>query len=258
MIDRDPRNTTRRGLRIAGLCLLLVLVATIVAAQPATEVAAAAPTVNVQTGEVPSVWQLFMTSRIINGLIALLSVISLLLFLYFITTISAAAMAPTVFVDDVNKLVRDQKFEQVADLCRANPEVFIATIVQRCAENADKEHAVIMNMIDSEGRRSADLIWNRISYLADVSNVAPMLGLLGTVIGMINAFFSLRHGSDSINSGLLSDGVAQAMATTMFGLIVAITSLLFYTLVKSRLTRALAGAEHVVHSISDHIKRGGQ
>ena len=258
MLDRDGRRPARPSLAIWAACIVVVAIGTYAWAQPG---GASAPRaglgIDVLTGEMPSFAELFMVSPIINPIIAVLSIISLLLFLYFFMTISSAAMAPTVFVDEVSKLAIARKFDDLTSLCRANQRVFIATVVQRCAENAGKEHSVIMDMIDSEGRRRADLIWNRISYLADVSNVAPMLGLLGTVIGMIQAFFGLTEGSASINSGVLSEGVAAAMSTTMFGLIVAIISLVFYSVVKARATKSLAAAEQVVHSIADHIKRGG-
>lgn len=261
MFDRDGRKTARPNYAIWAACIAVVAIGTYAWAQ--TGAAPPPPTqptglgIDVLTGEMPSFADLFMVSPIINPIIAVLSVISLLLFLYFFMTINSASMAPTVFVDEVSKLAIARKFDELSSLCRANQRVFIATVVQRCAENAGKEHSVIMDMIDSEGRRRADLIWNRISYLADVSNVAPMLGLLGTVIGMIQAFFGLTEGSASINSGVLSEGVAAAMSTTMFGLIVAIISLVFYSLVKARATKSLAAAEQVVHSIADHIKRGG-
>lgn len=261
MLDRDGRKTARPNLAIWAACIAVVAIGTYAWAQPGAasvpQTQAAGLGIDALSGDMPSFAQLFMVSRVINSIIAVLSIISLLLFLYFFMTISSASMAPTVFADEVSKLAIARKFDELASLCRANQRVFIATVVQRCAENAGKEHSVIMDMIDSEGRRRADLIWNRISYLADVSNVAPMLGLLGTVIGMIQAFFSLPTQSGSINSGVLSEGVAAAMSTTMFGLIVAIISLVFYSVVKARATKSLAAAEQVVHSIADHIKRGG-
>ena len=113
-----------------------------------------------------------------------------------------------------------------------------------------------MDMMDSEGKRRADILWNRISYLADIANVAPMLGLLGTVLGMINAFFAMKFESLSASSSALSTSIGAAMATTMFGLIVAIIATFCYSIVKSRLTRSLASAEEVVHSLTDHMKRG--
>jgi len=207
--------------------------------------------------KLPTFMELFFYSPIVNSILAGMSVIALALFGFFALSISANALAPPSFVDDVNKLIIGNQYDQAANLCRSNRKVFVASVIQRCAENAGKEHSVIMDMIDAEGRRRADMLWNRISYLADISNVAPMLGLLGTVLGMIKAFFGLQSGSGSIDSVRLSAAIGEAMATTMFGLIVGIMALVFYSIVKARATKALAVAEQVVHSASDHIKRAG-
>ena len=208
-----------------------------------------------ETGALPTMLELFLFDPWINGIVLGLSVLALMLFIYFLLTINARSMAPPDFVDEATKLVLRRKYEQVADLCRVNRRVFIASIVQRLAENAGHGHSAILDMIDTEGRRRADVMWNRISYLADISNVAPMLGLLGTVIGMITAFFGLEEQTGSLNAGVLSQGVGRAMSTTMFGLGVGILALVFYSIVKSRATRSLAEVEQAVHSIADKIKQ---
>lgn len=217
---------------------------------------AAAPLVDPASGQLAAFSTLFNTSPIINSLILALSVVALLLFLYFLLTIRTAVLAPATLVDDLTKLIVAGRFDEAASVCRNHHRVFLASVVQRCVENAGKEHSVILDMIDSEGRRRADIVWNRISYLADVSNVAPMLGLLGTVIGMIKAFASMKFEAVSAASGVLTDSIGQAMSTTMFGLIVAILALIFYAVVKGRTTRTLADVEQIVHSLADHVKRG--
>jgi biopolymer transport protein ExbB len=218
----------------------------------------AAASAEAVTAGMPTLKELYFYSPVINGIIGGLSVMALGLFLFFLTTVTARAMVPHELVDQLTKLTVRGRYEQAADLCRGNREVFIASIAQRCVENPGKDHAVLMDMIDAEGRRRAEIVWNRISYLADVSNVAPMLGLLGTVIGMIKTFFGLEESTGAINAKVLSAGVGQAMTTTMFGLVVGILALVFYSIVKARVTRTLAEAEQAVHSIADHIKRDDQ
>jgi len=198
--------------------------------------------------------EMFMFSPVINGIIAGLSVLALMLFLWFLLTINVRAVAPAGFVNEVTNLVLAHRYDAAADACRRSKRVFIAPVVLRSVTNAGKSQSIIMSMIDAEGRRLSDIIWNRISYLADISNVAPMLGLLGTVMGMITAFFGLDKESGSINSSVLSQGVGQAMTTTMFGLIVGISALVFYSIIKSRATKCLAEAEAAVHSIADRIR----
>jgi biopolymer transport protein ExbB len=199
--------------------------------------------------------ELFMFSPIINGIIAALSALGLLFFLYFMLTINRRTFAPPRFVDEVVKLVIRGDYERAGDVCRRSRGVFAAGIVQRCIENHNQNHSVMLDMIDTEGRRQADIVWNRVSYLADISNVAPMLGLLGTVLGMIKAFYGLESELGGIDAVSLSRGVGEAMSTTMFGLGVGIFTLVLYSLVKARATRTLADAEQAVHMIADHLKR---
>lgn len=212
--------------------------------------------INPLTGELPTFSVLFNTSPVINGLIFALSGVSVMLFIFFMATIHPRALAPATFIDDVTKLVVDRQFDQAASYCRNHRHLFAGTVIGRCVENAFRDHATLMTIAESEGQRRANILWNRISYLVDISAVAPMLGLLGTVMGMLQAFFVLPSQSASINSGLLTQAIGGAMATTFFGLIVAIATVIFYSIVKSRTTKTLAEVEQVVHSIADHIKRG--
>ncbi len=198
--------------------------------------------------------QMFLFAPVINGIIGGLSVLGLMFFLWFMLTINVRAAAPPAFVNEITNLVLVGRYDAAAEACRRSKGVFIAPIILRCVENHGKSQSIIMSMIDTEGRRLSDIIWNRISYLADISNVAPMLGLLGTVIGMITAFFGLDKESGSIDSSVLSQGVGQAMATTMFGLMVGISALVFYSIIKSRATKTLAEAEAAVHTIADRIR----
>ena len=73
-----------------------------------------------------------------------------------------ASMRPTQWGD----------YERAGDVCRRARGVFAAGVVQRCVENHKQNHSVMLDMIDTEGRRQADIVWNRVSYLADISNIA--------------------------------------------------------------------------------------
>lgn len=268
-------NKNRTPLRLGLMVLLLAigicatLMANAQSTDPTTDPAAAAPEASApvaatEEAEKPAglsdnplyrVKDLFMFSPVINGIIAGLSALGLVFYLYFMLSINRRTFAPPAFVDEVVKLVIRGDMERAGDVCRRARGVFAAGIVQRCVENHSQNHSVMLDMIDTEGRRQADIVWNRVSYLADISNIAPMLGLVGTVLGMIKAFYGLEHESGGVDAMVLSRGVGEAMATTLFGLSVGILTLVFYSLTKSRATRTLAEAEQAVHMIADHIKR---
>jgi len=242
--------------RLVAALLLTAALAVTAAAFAQGDAAGADPNAAASpASEAILVVQLFKTNIYINGTILALSVIALLLFFFLLLTISSSSLVPTRFIDDIVRLLTEGSYRQASDLCRNHPRVFVASILQRCVDNADKSHDLLMDIADTEGRRRADLLWNRISYLSDISNIAPMFGLLGTVIGMIQAFFQLQAETASINSKVLSSGIGGALSTTMFGLIVGIGALIMYSIMKARATRALADAEQVTHSIIDMLKR---
>ncbi len=203
----------------------------------------------------PSVADLFATSPVINSILLAMSVVSLVMLIYLLLALTAGAFHPKRFVDDVTKLVINRQFEQAEHLCQTNQQVFVSSVVQRVIENRDKDHGVLMDILSAEGNRRAEIFWNRIGYLGEISNIAPMLGLLGTVIGMLKVFFSLQISSAGRDVGRLAAGIAEAMGTTMFGLVVAIAAGIFYTIVKGKATAMLAEAEQVCHAVADHTHR---
>jgi biopolymer transport protein ExbB len=204
---------------------------------------------------VPTMSRLFMTSAYINSGLLVMSVLATVIFFYLVLSLTSSSFNSPRFFDDVTKLIINRQFDQAIHLCQNNPQVFASSIIQRVVENRDKEHAVLMEIVASEGRRRAETIWNRINYLSEISNTAPMLGLLGTVVGMIKVFFTLRTRIVGEKIGQLSEGIAQAMGTTMFGLFVAIAAAAFYVIARSRATAALVEAEAIASSIADHTQR---
>lgn len=209
-------------------------------------------------GALPTIQDLFLASVYINSAILALSLAALTIFAFLLFGLNSGSFAPTRFVDEITRLILNRRFEQAITHCQNNGRLFISGIVQRMVENRDKEHGVLTNILDAEGRRQADVIWNRVNYLAEIAAVAPTLGLLGTVIGMIDVFFTLTaRVANEQDVARLSGGIAEAMSTTMFGLIVAILAGIFYTVAKSRATRVLAETEQVAHTIADHTHRAG-
>lgn len=250
------------ALLLAGWWLIHAFTGGAIAQSPAAPAAAKAPELPIAPvpasgggGGMPTLYDLFVTSPYLNACTMILSVLAVVTFAYLMLTLTAGSFNPPRFIDDVTKLVLNRQFDQAVHLCQTNAGVFASTIIQRLIENRDKDHAVLMEIILVEGRRRGELIWNRIGYLSEVSNVAPMVGLLGTVTGMIRVFFTLTTRTVGERAGQMAAGVAEAMGTTMFGLVVAIGAALLYTIVRGRAVVVLAETEQVCHSLADHIHR---
>ena len=209
--------------------------------------------------EAPTLLELFNAGPaglVINIIILLLSLAALAVFAYTMLSLTPAGFIPQRFVDDVTKLILGRRFDQAINLCQNNSRVFSAGVVQRLIENREKDHGVLIDILESEGRRRAETVWNRINYLVEIAAIAPTLGLLGTVVGMIDVFWNLtQREAPGDQVGQLAGGIGMAMGTTMFGLIVAIAAGVFYTLARSRATKLLGETEMVCHTIVDHTYR---
>ena len=100
---------------------------------------------------------------------------------------------------------------------------------------------------ESEGGRVADRLMSQVEWLADLGAIAPLVGLLGTVLGMFQAFGGI---ASDVSAGakpmVLAQGVSQAIVTTIFGLVVAIPSLLAYAFFRRRAQRRIAEVEEKV------------
>lgn len=207
--------------------------------------------------QTPGVTDLFQTSPVINTILLAMSFVGLFLFLYLLMSLTVSSLLPPRFTDDVTKLILSRQFAQAIHLCQNYAHVFASGIIQRCIENRHKEHGTVLAILQAEGRRRAEIIWNRVSYLAEISNIAPTLGLLGTVVGMIKVFFNLDTRTSALKSLQLQQGIAEAMGTTMFGLIVAIMCGAFYTFIKGRTTSLLVQVEQACTTIADHTHLAG-
>jgi biopolymer transport protein ExbB len=96
--------------------------------------------------------------------------------------------------------------------------------------------------MESQAMRSADQLEKHVAYLASIANLATLLGLLGTVTGMIVSFLNLKVSGVS-DPALLAGGISQALITTAAGLTVAIPSLLFFHVFRQKVNRTLARME---------------
>ncbi|MBV8329851.1 MAG: MotA/TolQ/ExbB proton channel family protein [Verrucomicrobia bacterium] len=109
-------------------------------------------------------------------------------------------------------------------------------------------------MAETEGSRVASSLNQRIVYLAAIATLSPMLGLLGTVIGIINSFGVLASNTTQPRPMLLAHGVSEALVATATGLVIGIVAMAFYTLFRGKVASMISDLEsatsHIVNIIS--------
>lgn len=162
------------------------------------------------------------------GLVSLVVVavaIERVIFLFFRYNINGTA-----FMAQIQKLVMANNIERAIKLCNAAPNAALPRIVKAGLHRANKGEIEIQNAVEEASLEVIPLLQKRTSSLNTLASLATLLGLLGTVFGLIEAFKVVANAPADQRAALLSDAIAVAMHTTAFGLLVAIPSLFLHML----------------------------
>ena len=154
------------------------------------------------------------------------SVACLAIFLERIWVLRRKLIIPKDFIDKVEELVKRNKIEEAIFLCQGDSSS-IARIFLAGLRNVGRGMWLVKEAIEDKGRREGVILERNIGILLTIANLSPLLGLLGTVSGMIKTFNAISvHGVGG--SAPLAGGIAEALITTAAGLIVAIPTLVAY------------------------------
>ncbi len=138
------------------------------------------------------------------------------------------------FMAKVSKLVEDDKIEEAITYCAANEKKPLAAVVKRVLERADRDDSAIEHSLDIAASEVAPKLTKNLTYLSMVSNVVTLIGLFGTVVGLIMSFKAVSFADPSQKQSLLADGISLAMHATAAGLLVAIPVMVFYSFLHSK------------------------
>lgn len=195
--------------------------------------------------------EVFNSCPIIYGLLISMSIAAMIIWLYSIFTLRMSEMMPTSFTHHVRELLYEKHFEEALDVCRKENH-FASKIIASGIAARPHGPQVMMDIIQAEGRRQGNALWQRIALLNEIAVLAPMLGLLGTVLGLFFAFYDNNRTSESIAS--IFDGLGIAIGTTVVGLIVAILAMILYTTLKFRVVNVLNSIENESLAIVNMIE----
>lgn len=178
--------------------------------------------------------------------LAALSVLGLALIVYYAIVLRQRTVAPEAQMIRLRELLKDGRVREARDLCAREPTALasvVATTIDFQKENPGAAVSAVKEVMESEGGRQASRMQNMIHYLSDISAVAPMVGLLGTVIGMLRAFNSVAFDMAKARPMELAAGVGQALITTIAGLIVAIPAIIAYAVFRGRVMKLIGQLE---------------
>ena len=209
----------------------------------AQEAAAAVPAAN---GYGMSFRQAWEYGGWIMWLLAAISVFALAMVFYFIWSLRSGSVIPHALLSDILARVRANDLNEVRRLSDRHPCPLAAVILaglDTLRNVPDCDASLLRSAFEAEGARQADAIQGQTEFLLDVATIAPLLGLLGTVLGLLTAFGSVANDVASAKPVVLAAGVSQAIVTTIFGLVVAIPCMAFYAWFRRRASRQIANLE---------------
>ncbi len=178
-----------------------------------------------------TIWQLVSSGGVGGGIIMLTLLILSILAVYIIVerffAIRTASKEDVNFMNQIKDFILDGKIDAAKSLCKTNTSP-VAKMIEKGISRIGKPLSDIGTAVENTGKLELNKLEKNLSTLATISGAAPMIGFLGTVIGMIMVFHKMSTGGGGVDLNTLSEGIFTAMTTTVAGLIVGIVAYIGY------------------------------
>jgi biopolymer transport protein ExbB len=189
-----------------------------------------------QTEISQSIYELVLKGGWIMAILGLLSIIAVYIFIERFFTINKASREDKHFMNNIRDFIKGGKIDSALALCKSNKSP-IARMIEKGLMRIGRPLNDINAAIENVGKLEVSRLEKNVAGLATIAGAAPMLGFLGTVIGMIIAFYDMSMAGNNIDIALLSTGIYQAMITTVGGLIVGILAYVCYNILVARVEK---------------------
>ena len=176
--------------------------------------------------------------NIIMGTLGLLSIYAIYILIERYSTIKKASVEDESFLKSIKNFVEQKDIQAAKTLCR-NTDNPVSRMIEKGIDRIDKPMTDISAANENQGKLEVYKMENNLANLATIAGAAPMIGFLGTVIGMIVAFHEMASAGGNIDVEMLSKGIYTAMVTTVGGLIVGIIAYIAYNYLVSKVDKVI-------------------
>ena len=205
--------------------------------QAADTAAASLGEMGAESGEITmTLWDLALKGGWVLAILAVLSIIAVYIFIERFFAIRKGSKEERNFMNNIRDFIHDGRIDSAVTLCKHN-DTPIARMIEKGLARIGKPLNDINTAIENVGKLEVSKLEKNIAGLATIAGAGPMLGFLGTVMGMIRAFYDMSMAGNNIDIALLSTGIYQAMVTTVAGLIVGIIAYVCYNILVSRIEK---------------------
>lgn len=189
-----------------------------------------------------SFWSLVMDGGYIMIPLAVLLIVSIYIFIERCFALMRASRNDETFMKRIRDYIMEGDIENAVNLCKRTDTPY-ARLILKGVNRIGRPMNDVLVAIENTGNIEVTNLTKGFTWLSTTAAGAPMLGFLGTVTGMIEAFFALANAGTSANITVLSSGIYQALVTTVAGLVVGIAALFAYNFLVSRVNRIMNSLE---------------
>ena len=176
--------------------------------------------------------------NLVMGALGILSIFAIYILIERYSTIKKASHKDETFLKSIQNFVEAKDIEAAKTLCR-NTDSPISRMIEKGVNRINKPMTDISAAIENQGKLEVFKMETNLANLATISGAAPMIGFLGTVIGMIVAFHEMASAGGNIDVEMLSKGIYTAMTTTVAGLVVGIIAFISYNYLVSKVDKVV-------------------
>ncbi len=188
-----------------------------------------------ETGESFLSWMI-RASKGYGVVLLLLSFVMVALIVMNVLQVRRENLLPTAFIESFDERLQGKDYQAAYDIAR-NDDSFVARVLAAGLSKLNRGYEEAIEGMQEVGEDENMAMEHKIGYLALIGTISPMIGLMGTVHGMINSFQKIADSTTSPKPAELADGISTALFTTLEGLTVAIPAMVAYSLLRNRVSR---------------------
>ena len=189
-----------------------------------------------------SLWDLTLQGGVIMIPLAVMLLVSIYILVERYIVIRRASQEDATFMKRIRDYIHDGEIESATKLCKKTDTPY-ARLIHKGITRIGRPMNDVLVAIENTGNIEVSALGRGFTWLSTTAAAAPMIGFLGTVTGMIEAFFDMSKAGTASNIAVLSEGIYEALVTTVAGLIVGIVALFAYNFLVSRVNRVMNNLE---------------
>ena len=198
---------------------------------------------------------LFREGGLMMWPIMFLALVGIVIFVERVLYLHKGQIRTDTFITGIKNLLEKDRVVEALTVCEETPGP-VAAVIKAAILNRDKGVEQIRGAIQGAAIIQIPALERRVGSMAAIARVAPLLGLLGTVLGMVDALFGIHAGGAYANMGTVSGGFASALISTAFGLAIAAMAQLAFHFLSGRVRALVSDMEYAGHEITQSLLFG--